>query len=119
MHTNIRRILTALTVTTTAAALTPVAAHAASFGNIFHLHPHPTVVTQDARVSFMIYNNTYAYQEFKVNGVTYVVPSHFNLLVKAPVGTEVYAASKIGDHARGSLLFSVSQQQDAQKIVVE
>jgi hypothetical protein len=118
MHTNIRRILTALTLTT-AAALTPVAANAASFGNFFHLHPHPTVITQDARISFTIYNNTYAYQGFKVNGVTYMVPSHYNLLVKAPAGTEIYAASKIGDHPRGSLLFSVSPQHDAQKITVE
>jgi hypothetical protein len=118
MHTNIRRILTALTLTT-AAVLTPVAANAASFGNIFHLHPHPTVTTQDARISFTIFNNSYAYQEFKVNGVTYVVPSHYNLLVKAPTGTEVYAASKIGQHARGSLLFSVTPKLNEQQIVVE
>jgi hypothetical protein len=118
MHTNIRRTLIALTLTS-AAALTPVAANAASFGNIFHLHPHPTVITQDARISFTIYNNSYAYQGFKVNGVTYMVPSHYNLLVKAPAGTEIYAASKIGDHPRGSLLFSVSPQHDAQKITVE
>jgi hypothetical protein len=103
----------------TAAAFAPVGAHAASFGNIFHLHPHPTVTTQDARISFTIYNNSYAYQEFKVKGVTYIVPSHYNLLVKAPAGTEVYAASKIGDHARGSLLFSVTSKLDSQQIVVE
>jgi hypothetical protein len=117
MHTNIRRTLIALTLTT-AAALTPVAANAASFGNIFHLHAHPAVA-QATRYTFTIYNNTYAYQEFKVAGVTHVVPSHCSLLVTAPAGTEVYAASKMGDHPRGSLLFSVTPQYDAQKIVVQ
>ena len=117
MRTNIRRTLIALTLTT-AAALTPVAANAAPFGSIFHLHAHPNVA-QGTRYTFTIYNNTYAYQEFKVAGVTHVVPSHCSLLVTAPAGTEIYAASKMGDHPRGSLLFSVTPQYDAQKIVVE
>jgi hypothetical protein len=115
MHTIIRRTLITLTTT---AALTPVAANAAPFSNIFHLHPHPTVA-QAVRYTLTIYNNTYAYQEFKVNGVTYAVPSHFNLIVKAPAGTEVYAASKMGTHERGSLLFSVTPKIDAQQVVVE
>ena len=118
MHTNIRRTLIALTLAMVP-TLAPVAANAAPLSNIFHLHPHPTVITQDARIAFTIYNNTYAYQEFKVNGVTYLVPSHYSLIVKAPAGTEVYAASKIGAHPRGSLLFSVTPQFDAQMKVVE
>jgi hypothetical protein len=117
MHTTIRRTLITLTLAIVP-AFAPVAANAASFGNIFHLHTHPTVA-QATRYTFTIYNNTSAYQEFKVEGVTHVVPSHCSLLVTAPAGTEIYAASKMGNHARGSLLFSVTSQYDTQKIVVE
>ncbi len=113
MHTTIRRTLITLALTL-APALTPVAAHA----NPLHLHPNPSTA-QTVRYTFTIYNNTTAYQEFKVGGVTHVVPSHCSLLVTAPAGTEIYAASKMGNHPRGSLLFSVSPQYDAKKIVVE
>jgi hypothetical protein len=116
MHTIFRRTLIALTLTT-AAAVTPIAANAASFVNIFHLHPHPAI-TQAARYNFTISNHTYAYQEFKVNGVTYAVPSHFDLLVTAPAGTEIYAASKMGSYDRGSLLFTITPKDNDQKMVV-
>jgi hypothetical protein len=113
MHTTIRRTLITLTLAL-APALAPVAAHA----NPLHLHPNQSV-PQSARYTFTIYNNTAAYEEFKVQGVTHVVPSHCSLLVTAPAGTEIYAASKMGNHPRGSLLFSVTPQYDSQKIVVE
>jgi hypothetical protein len=113
MHTTIRR-----TLITLALALSPALAPAAAHANPLHLHPN-TSATQGVRYTFIIYNNTTAYEEFKVQGVTHVVPSHCSLLVTAPAGTDIYAASKMGNHPRGSLLFSVSPQYDAQKIVVE
>jgi hypothetical protein len=116
MSNKIRRTLIALTLTA-ATALAPIAASASPFRNIFHLHP-PSAA-QVARYTFTIYNNTYAYQEFKINGVTHTVPSHYNLIVKASAGTEIYAESKIGDTPRGSLLFTVTPQFDAQRLVVE
>ncbi len=117
MYNKIRHTLIALTLTATT-TLAPIAANASPFRNIFHLHPHPTVA-QGIRYTFTIYNNTYAFQEFKINGITHTVPSHYNLIVKAPAGTEVYAASKIGDNPRGSLLFTVTPKFDAQQLVVE
>lgn len=117
MYNKIRYTLIALTITA-ATALAPVAANASPFRNIFHLHPHP-IAAQGIRYTFTIYNNTYAFQEFKINGVIHLVPSHYNLVVKAPAGTEVYAASKIGNNPRGSLLFTVTPQYNAQQFVVE
>lgn len=117
MSNKIHHTLIALTLTA-ATALAPITANASPFRNLFHLHPNP-VAAQGIRYTFTIYNNTYAYQEFKINGVTHVVPSHYNLIVKAPAGTEVYAASKIGDNPRGSLLFTVTPKFDAQQLVVE
>jgi hypothetical protein len=116
MSNKIRHTLITLTLTA-ATALAPIAASASPFRNISHLHPK--AAAQVALYTFTIYNNTYAYQEFKINGITHVVPSHFNLLVKAPAGTEIYAASKIGDTPRGSLLFTVTPMFDAQRLVVE
>lgn len=117
MSNKIRHTLIALTLTA-ATALAPMAASASPFRNVFHLHPQSTT-TQGALYTFIIFNNTYGYQEFKINGITHIVPSHFNLLVKAPAGTEIYAASKIGDNPRGSLLFTVTPTFDAQRLVVK
>ncbi|HZY63476.1 MAG TPA: hypothetical protein VFE38_13230 [Edaphobacter sp.] len=113
----VRRTLIALVLTAVSASA-PIAINAAPFPHFFHLHPQPAVA-QVTRYTFTIFNNTYAFQQFKINGITHTVPSHYNLVVKAPAGTRIYAASKIGDNPRGSLLFTVTPQYDAQQFIVE
>jgi hypothetical protein len=115
MENKIRNTFIALTLTA-AAALAPANANAAPLLNIFHSRSQPTA-TKIARYTFTLFNNTYISQEFKINGKTHTVLPHYDLIVKAPAGTEVYAASKIGSHSRGSLLFTVTPQYEGQRLV--
>jgi len=115
MENKTRTIFIALTLTA-AAALAPTNASAAPLPNIFHSQFQPPT-TRIARYTFTLLNNTYISQEFKINGKTHTVRPHYSLIVKAPAGTEVYAASKIGSHPRGSLLFTVTPQYDGQQLV--
>lgn len=115
MENKIRTIFIALTLTA-AAALAPANVNAEPLPNIFHSRSQPAA-TKIARYTFTLFNDTYMSQEFKINGKTHTVLPHYDLIVKAPAGTEVYAASRIGSHPRGSLLFTVTPQFDGQRFV--
>ncbi len=115
MDNKIRHAFIALALTA-AAVLAPIHANAAPLLNIFHFHSQPPGA-QTARYTFTIYNNTYISQEFEINNKTHTVLPHFSIIVKAPAGTEVYAASKLGGNPRGSLLFTVTPQYDRQQLV--
>lgn len=115
MENKIRTIFIALALTA-AAALAPANANAAPLLNIFHSQFQPPT-TRIARYTFTLFNNTYIFQEFKINGITHTVLPHYGLIIKASAGTEVYAATKIGSHPRGTLLFTVTPQYDGRQIV--
>lgn len=115
MENKIRTIFIALTLTA-AAALAPANANAEPLPNIFHSRSQ-SAAPKIARYTFTLFNDTYMSQEFKINGKTHTVLPHYDLIVKAPAGTEVYAASRIGSHPRGSLLFTVTPQFDGQRFV--
>jgi hypothetical protein len=116
MENKVRHIFITLALTLIAATLAPINANAAPLLNTFHSQLQPPA-TKIARYTFTLYNNTYISQEFTINGKTHAVLPHYGLIVKAPAGTEVYAASKIGGHPRGSLLFTVTPQNEGQQLV--
>ncbi len=92
-----------------ALAIAPTAATASPIGKLMHLHPRASQ-TQDSRVSVQIYNKGQLFQDVKVDGHVYTVMSHGWLTIKAPAGTEVYAASTGMGHRKGDLLFSVNPE---------
>jgi hypothetical protein len=92
-----------------ALSIAPAAANASPIGKLMHLHPRASQ-TQDSRVIVLIYNKGQLFQDVKVDGHVYTVMSHGWLTIKAPAGTEVYAASTGMGHHKGDLLFAVKPE---------
>ena len=104
MQTSTRTTLLALALTLVP-TLAPVAALAAPNGNASAQQQQPVY-------TLTINNNTGSRQELQVAGKTYTVPAHYDLIVTAVAGTGVYAASTIGSHPSGSLIHSLTPQDD-------
>lgn len=82
--------------------------------NLIHLHVRS--VRLDKRISLILHNTSPSFQDVAINGYSYTIPSHHELLVKAPVGTRIFAASSTGLHHRGELIAEVGTRQEAQAI---
>lgn len=91
-----------------AAALTPATLYAWPFGHALHLHP--AAQSPDARITFQLYNKGGLVQQVKVGGHVYTLLPHGGLVITAPEGTEVFAASKGFGHRKGDLLFAVKPE---------
>ena len=78
--------------------------------NFIHLHPH--AAQPDTRVSVTLYNKAHLFRDVKVDGRTYTVTPDHRLTIKAPVGTVVYADSRMYQHRRGDKLLEVTPQTD-------
>ena len=73
------------------------------------LHRHPDAgKASDPRVMVQIRNDAPIFKDIKIDGHVYTVLSHQFLSIKAPQGTEVYAASSGLNYHRGDLLFQIN-----------
>jgi murein DD-endopeptidase MepM/ murein hydrolase activator NlpD len=90
-----------------AAAVSPAPAHAWPFGKLFHMHPG-AAQPEDARISFYLANRDEFVQQVKVDGHVYTISPHTALAIKAPEGTEVYAATSGLKHRVGDVLIAVT-----------
>jgi hypothetical protein len=72
-----------------------------------HRHPEPAQA-KDSRVTVQIRNDAPMFKDIKIDGHVYTVLSHQFLSIKAPQGTEVYAASTGLNYRRGDLLFEIN-----------
>ncbi len=89
-------------------------AAASPLSNFIHLHPH--AARPDARVIVTLYNKATLFRDVKVDGHTYTVTPQHTLTIKAPVGTVVYAASRMHDFHRGDVLLEVTPKIDHTRI---
>jgi hypothetical protein len=89
------------------AALYP--AHAWPLDKLLHLH-FKTVEPQNACITVQLYNNSGLVQQVKIAGQVYTLLPHDGLTIKAPEGTEVFAASNGFKHRKGDLLFAVTSK---------
>jgi len=92
--------------------VTPAIANAAP---LFHLHPQ----TSESRISFVIYNQTYRDYSIRIAGRLYKVEQRRGLVVTAPVGTQIFAASDMRSAKNGSMLHEVTPADESHKIVLD
>jgi hypothetical protein len=104
-----RNLALSLTVLSLLGAAAPSPASAWPVGKLLHLHSN-AVQVQDARITVQLYNRSGLIQQVKVSGSVYTLLPHDGLTIKAPEGTEVFAASKGFKHQKGELLFAVTSK---------
>ncbi len=95
-------------------ALAPLAAANAQLLKApIHMHPNT-----DARVSIHVKNDSPAFREINVDGKTYDIGGHSQVVIKAPVGTVVYAGFGVPQHAKGTVLLQMDEQANGKTINV-
>jgi hypothetical protein len=99
--------------------LTSIAALAlsasASVSPVSHLmHKHPALI--DTRVSVTLHNHASMFQDVQVAGRIYTIPAKQGIVVKAPVGTTIYAASSTGELHRGQVVMQLDATEN-QKVI--
>jgi murein DD-endopeptidase MepM/ murein hydrolase activator NlpD len=99
-------------------ATAPASAAVWPFGKLLHLHPSATQV-QDARITVEIYNRSGLVQQIKVSGRVYTMLPHDGLAIKAPEGTEVFAASDGFKHRKGDLLFAITAKLNLDTVTLD
>ncbi len=80
------------------------------------VHLHARSVQPDKRISLVLYNSSPNFQDVAINGRTYTINSHHDLLVTAPAGTMIFAASNTGQHHRGELISEMKVNRRAEKL---
>ena len=83
---------------------------------LVHLHRHPAM---DGRVSVTLLNASRIFQDVKVAGHRYTILPNHQLQVKAPVGTDIVAASSTGGLHEGEVVVSLTVKLQNQSIVLK
>ena len=95
-------------------AFTPLAAANAQLLKApIHMHPNT-----DTRVSVHVRNESLTFCEVTVDGKTYQVNGRSAIVIKAPVGTVVYAGFGVLQHAKGTVLVQLDKQLDGKTISI-
>ena len=98
-----------------AAAVTgPSIASAAPLPGIFHLHPRTT----DSRIQYTVFNRTNIFYEVRIAGKVYEILPHHVLTVRAPAGTQVYAAMDMHTHKNGALLHELTPEDNSKMLIL-
>jgi hypothetical protein len=106
----IRTTLPAFVLALAAAASTSALALPHATG----LHRNPPV--PDTRIRVSVYNKGIMFRDVKIGGRVFTVLPHQAILVKAPAGTGVYAASPGATHRPGDLLFAITPDEQNKTI---
>ena len=88
------------------------------FGPMVYLHPD-TTQQQDSRLSVRLYNRGGVARQVKAAGRVYTVMPFGRLTLKAPQGTEVFAASNGLRHRKGDLLFAFTPDRDGGIVLLD
>lgn len=99
------------TISKSVLGLTLVAAatggHALSIASMLHLHQH-LATASNTKANLTLVNPNFEFRDVQVNNKVYTIRPHENLVISAPVGTPVFAASGMfRNHAKGALLAQV------------
>ncbi len=90
-------------------------APAGPFANLVHLHPH---TSPDSRVTLTLVNQAHSFRDVQVDGHAYTIPAGQTLIVRAPIGTRIYAGSPTPTLHRGDLMVEVSADSANQNVPV-
>jgi hypothetical protein len=101
------RITRSLAIFILVGAITPVAANAASFGRILHLHPG-SAHAADGRITVVLFNNSAMFREVKIDGRNYTVLPRHAISVTASLGTQVISAGP-GNARPGEVLVTLDR----------
>ena len=71
------------------------------------VHPGNTP-SSDQRVRFTLLNTGHTFADLRIGNQTYTVLANQDLVIKAPLGTVVYAASRFDNYHRGDAVLTVS-----------
>lgn len=96
----------------TSLAVLAMSASAVIFPLSNRMHLHPQNEKKDTRVSLTLRNSTPFFQDVQIAGKSYTIFGNHTLLVKAPVGTRIIAASSTYGHHRGDVLAEVSPEKN-------
>lgn len=83
------------------------------------VHLHPRTRPADTRVSLTLINSNPSFRDVQVDGHTYTVEPQHTLMIKAPAGTLVYAASRSLLHRRGDTLLEVTPTLNGQRVKMD
>src|SRR5438105_3758497 len=97
-------------------ATTIPAAHAWPIAKALHMHPKD--VAADNRVTVHVHNDATMFRDIQVAGHIYTVLPHHGVSVTAPVGTQVFAASRGMSHRKGDLLVTISPAVNGETIAL-
>jgi hypothetical protein len=92
-------------------AIAPTAANAWPLGKFLHLYPVASQ-DQDARITIHLCNRSGLVQQIKVGGCVHTMLPNDSLMIKAPEGTEVFAASNGGKHRKGDILVAMTADRN-------
>ena len=88
-----------------------------SIPNPVHVHHHAAVA--DARINITLLNESRSFQDVNIAGHMYTILPGQKLLVKAPIGTVVVAASSTGGLHQGDVVTSLTPDLQNQSIVMK
>ncbi|MDP9049571.1 MAG: hypothetical protein M3O31_02460 [Acidobacteriota bacterium] len=99
------------------AALAAPSANAWPLGKVLHFHP--STATKDSRINFQLVNKGHLFQDVNVAGKVYTIMPQQTFTIKAPAGTDVYAASTGIGHRKGELLFEITPQMKGATVSID
>src|SRR5579872_7551332 len=77
----------------------------------FGVHRHPAS-QKDERVTVHLRNKATFFRDVRVGDKVYTVLANHGLTIKAPVGTQVFAASPGVTYRKGDLLFAINPKME-------
>ena len=113
MFEKARLLVSSFAILILAGAIAPMAANAGSVGNL--MHPYfaaKATAVKTTSVQITLYNKGTVAQNVKVNDKVYTVKPHASVTIKAPAGTQVFAATASATHQSGDVLFALTPQLD-------
>ena len=72
----------------------------------------------DSRVTLTLANDSNSFMDVNIAGHVYEMGAHTRLIVKGPVGTSVFAASRTAEFKRGDLMTSLTAESNRQTVDV-
>jgi hypothetical protein len=114
--TSMLRLTRTLAAIVLVATLTPAAAYAFPLGKALHLHPKDSA--PDGRVTIQVRNEAPMFRDIKIEGRTYTILPHRGVLVTAPAGTQIFAASTAFGLHRGDLIATVASATENETLVL-
>jgi len=90
--------------------LAPATANARPLGKLLHMHP--AAQEQDKRITSRLWDGTAFARQIVVAGCVHTLLPNDGVMIKAPAGTEVLAASDSYKHRKGDVLVEMTADRN-------